>query len=142
MGLDQYAYAGNRPNQREEFYETAERNDAGEWVSDRTIRPRELAYWRKHPNLQGFMQRLWEQRGCPGHENVLDASFNGVELELTWQDIDDLERTILNRELPETRGFFYGDNSDEHYRDHDLAFCREARAALFLGERVFYNSSW
>ena len=88
------------------------------------------------------MQRLWEQRGCPGAENVLDATFNGVELELTWADIDDLERTILHGQLPATRGFFFGDSSDDHYREQDLAFCREARAALFLGERVFYNSSW
>jgi hypothetical protein len=142
MGLDQYAYAGAKPGQREEFYQTADKTEHNGWVSDQVARPRELAYWRKHPNLQGFMQLLWQQRGCPGSENILDASFNGVELELTWQDIDDLEQAILNRELPETRGFFYGDNSDEHYRDRDLAFCREARAALFLGERVFYNSSW
>jgi hypothetical protein len=141
MGLDQYAYAGFKAGQRYEFYETAEKNDAGEWHSA-VAKPRELSYWRKHPNLQGYMRWLWEQRGCPGSENILDADFNGVELELTWQDIDNLEQVILNRELPETRGFFFGDNSDEYYRDHDLAFCREARAALFLGERVFYNSSW
>jgi hypothetical protein len=141
MGLDQYAYAGNRPDQREEFYETAEKNDAGEWVSDQTIRPRELAYWRKHPNLQGYMERLWRSRlslDSPYHQ----ANFNGIEIELCWADIEQLEQVILNRELPATQGFFFGDNSDEHYRDRDLEFCREARAALFLGERVFYNSSW
>jgi uncharacterized protein with NRDE domain len=44
--------------------------------------------------------------------------------------------------LPNTTGFFFGDHSDDHYREQDLEFCRQARAALFLGERVFYDSSW
>jgi len=41
-----------------------------------------------------------------------------------------------------TRGFFFGDFSDDYYRDHDLEFCRNARAELFLKRKVFYNSSW
>jgi hypothetical protein len=147
MGLDQYAYAAARAGQYQEFWETADAvttapEGHAEYVSDTVRRPREFGYWRKHPNLHGWMERLWSQRGCPGYEHLLDASFNGVELELTWADIDDLEQAILNRELPPTQGFFFGDNSDEYYRDRDLEFCREARAALFLGERVFYNSSW
>jgi hypothetical protein len=30
----------------------------------------------------------------------------------------------------------------DRYREQDLAFVREARADLFMGLRVFYNSSW
>jgi hypothetical protein len=44
--------------------------------------------------------------------------------------------------LPHTRGFFFGDNSDDYYRDQDLEFIKNARAELFCGLRVFYNSSW
>jgi hypothetical protein len=141
MGLDQYAYAGVRPGQREEFYETAEKTEHNGWVSDQVTRPRELMYWRKHPNLQGYMERLWRSRlgaDSPYHQ----ANFNGIEIELHWADIEQLEQVIQNRQLPSTTGFFFGDASDDHYRDQDLDFCREARAALFLGERVFYNSSW
>ena len=142
MGLDQYAYAAMRAGQNREFWETCIRDDSGEWVSTTVTKPREIMYRRKHPNLQGWMERLWEQRGCPGAEHILDATFNGVELELTWADIDDLEQAVRHGQLPSTQGFFFGDNSDDYYRAQDLEFCREARAALFLGERVFYNSSW
>jgi hypothetical protein len=86
------------------------------------------------------MERLWESKGCPG-DNA-EKMFNGVELELTWQDLDALEQDILNQELPETRGFFFGDASDDYYREQDLKFIQEARADLFLGLKVFYNSSW
>ena len=43
MGLDQYANAIDNNGEKEE-----------------------LAYWRKHPNLQGFMENLWYEKGCPG----------------------------------------------------------------------------
>jgi hypothetical protein len=141
MGLDQYAYAGVKPGQREEFYETAVKTEHNGWVSDRVAWPREIMYWRKHPNLQGYMERLWRSRlGADSPDHQVD--FNGIELELTWVDIDALEQSVRDNQLPSTQGFFFGDNSDEYYRDQDLEFCREARAALFLGERVFYNSSW
>ena len=117
MGLDQYAYLAAR--------------QADEWDNHQ-----ELAYWRKHPNLQGWMEKLFLDKGgnCD--------SFNGVELELTWDDVDRLEQDIQAGQLPSTQGFFFGNDSDEHYKEHDLDFCRRAKAELFLGRRVFYNSSW
>ena len=145
MGLDQYAYVAAKAGQREEFYETSEYNEeTKEWVS-KTAKPREIAYWRKHPNLQGWMEQLWIEKGRPGfNEDTADRdpSFNGVELELTWEDLDILERAVTHGQLPETSGFFFGNPSDEHYRESDLQFIREARAELFLGLKVFYNSSW
>ena len=140
MGLDQYAYAAMRAGQDREFWETCTKNDSGEWVSHQVSKPRELMYWRKHPNLQGYMEQLWTERGQPDAGE--SGMFNGIELELSFEDIEILEQIIQEGQLPDTRGFFFGDNSDEYYRDRDLEFCREARAALFLGERVFYNSSW
>jgi hypothetical protein len=44
--------------------------------------------------------------------------------------------------LPETKGFFFGEDSDEHYLKQDLEFIKQARAELFCGFKVFYNSSW
>ena len=131
MGLDMRAYVG-----------TAGQYDAywaqhGEEVAEdqKVSKPREIAYWRKHPNLHGWMQRLWESQGNQGE-------FNGDELELTWQDLDELEQAVIHRQLPATGGFFFGENSDEHYQSQDLEFIKEARAELFLGLKVFYNSSW
>jgi hypothetical protein len=68
--------------------------------------------------------------------------FNGVELELTWDDLDRLEHAVKMQMLPPTQGFFFGDGSDKHYRAQDLKFIQDARTELFMGLRVFYNSSW
>jgi hypothetical protein len=63
MGLDMYAYVAQRANQRDEFYEGAEFNETTrEYENKTTTKPRELAYWRKHPNLHGWMELLAEQK--------------------------------------------------------------------------------
>jgi hypothetical protein len=56
--------------------------------------------------------------------------------------LDLLEHDIKAGKLPATSGFFFGDSADDYYREQDLEFIRQARAELFLGLRVFYNSSW
>ena len=131
MGLDMYAYVGIK-GQREEYWE-----QYGEEIAEdkKVSKPREIAYWRKHPNLHGWMQQLWESKGNEG-------DFNGDELELTWQDLDALELAVTHGQLPTTGGFFFGNPCDEHYREQDLEFVKNARAELFMGLKVFYNSSW
>ena len=136
-----YAYVG-RPGQRDKFYdqEGLEFNPVtGDWdVPEGGItQPQELAYWRKHPNLHGWMQKLWEAKGGSG-------AFNGDELELTWEDIDMLEYDIKNGTMSKlgTTGFFFGNPSDNVYKEQDLQFCIDAKAECFLGRKVFYNSSW
>jgi len=118
MGLDMYAYTATRPE------------------ADGETEQREVAYWRKHPNLHGWMERLARKKGLSYN------NFNGIELELTWEDLDVLERDVKQGSLPSTTGFFFGDGADDHYRDADLNFISRARAELFLGLKVFYNSSW
>jgi hypothetical protein len=123
MGLDQYAYVAAKAI-------TDERTFAEQ---------REIAYWRKHPNLQGWMEQLWRNRNT---DPSTDPAFNGVELELTWADLDQLENDIKNGQLPYTQGFFFGEPSDDYYKQQDLDFIKNARAELFIGLKVFYNSSW
>ena len=137
MGLDMYAYVAARAGQNQEYWDDGEFNkELGEWVSKKNIsKPIEIAYWRKHPNLHGWMENLYRAQGGEG-------DFNGDELELTREDIDRLEQDVIEGRLPATSGFFFGDPSDDYYREQDLAFIKEARAQLFLGLRVFYNSSW
>ena len=120
MGLDQYAYIASKADTD---YDDTSRQ--------------ELAYWRKHPNLQGWMQKLWESKGNQG-------DFNGDEIELTWEDIDKLEKDIKSGEVSRlgTTGFFFGNPSDDVYYETDLKFCIDAKAELFLKRKVFYNSSW
>ena len=142
MGLDMYAYVAARAGQQAEFYEGAEMDpDTKNYVNPNVNKPREIAYWRKHPNLHGWMERLWRSKGMPGTGNT-DATFNGIELELTWDDLDELERAIRHNQLPDTEGFFFGNPADSHYYEQDLEFVNNAKAEVFLGLKVFYNSSW
>ena len=124
MGLDMYAYTATKPDAD---YETEQR---------------EIAYWRKHANLHGWMERLWEYKMMAEGRDPEQHTFNGIELELTWEDLDALESAVQESRLPPTRGFFFGDGADNMYYDDDLKFIKKARAELFLGLRVFYNSSW
>jgi hypothetical protein len=136
MGLDMYAYVAARAGQEREFWETAEAAEGTHEFSSRTVeRPREIAYWRKHPSLHGWFRQEWESKGNEG-------DFNGDELEITWDMLERLEYDVINGELPPTRGFFFGDDSSEYYREQDLEFIKNARAELFMGLKVFYNSSW
>jgi hypothetical protein len=138
MGLDQYAYVAARAGAYGEYWGDGNYNkDEGD--PTKVSQPRELAYWRKHPNLQGWMKRLWEEKN-PDDTEV--TSFNGIEVELTWQDLERLELDIISGGLPETTGFFFGEDSNEFYYNDDLEFVKNAKAEIFIGLRVFYNSSW
>jgi hypothetical protein len=135
MGLDQYAYAASKANSKNEYYK--EKYERG---NENAVDPTtELAYWRKHPNLHGWMEELWIKKHQPVEPDMM---FNGVELELTFDDIMQLEEDIKNGNLPATSGFFFGSNSDDYYKAQDLEFVYEAKSRLFLGQKVFYNSSW
>ena len=123
MGLDQYANA-----RRGE----AKTDDEGYTYYEDSM---ELAYWRKHPNLQGWMEDLYHEKG--GEEE-----FNCVDLELTLEDLDALEESLDEEALPETAGFFFGTDSSDHYAEADREFIREARAAIKKGYTVVYSSWW
>jgi len=137
MGLDMYAYVAQKAKQYDEFYEGAVFDkESNEMVNTNVSKPREISYWRKHPNLHGWMEKLAQDKG------VSYDSFNGVELELTWEDLEALELAVRHNQLPSTSGFFFGDGADEQYLESDLSFIKNAKAELFLGLKVFYNSSW
>ena len=148
MGLDQYMYVAQRAGQQDEFYADAVYDEASKsYVNPNVSKPREIAYRRKHPNLHGWMEHLWHRkRNAENNPVVEDAdgmgTFNGVELELTYDDLDELERAVTHGQLPATSGFFFGNDADDHYRESDLSFIKNARAELFMGLKVFYNSSW
>ena len=81
----------------------------------------ELHYWRKHPNLHGWMEALYYEKG--GTER-----FNCVPVVLPAQDIDRLEADVKAGNLPYTQGFFFGE-SDGSETEDDLAFIAKAREA-------------
>lgn len=94
-----------------------------------------LHYWRKHPNLHGWMERLYYDKG--GKEDV----FNCVNVQLTEDDLDRLEKSVKNENLPHTEGFFFGESQPED-REDDLEFIKKAREAISEGDDVYYTSWW
>lgn len=123
MGLDQYANARRG--------EAIVNEDGYTYYEDSM----ELAYWRKHPNLQGWMEELYYEKGGEGE-------FNCVDVELTLEDLDSLEATLDEEALPETAGFFFGSDSSEYYAEADREFIVAARAAIKQGYTVVYSSWW
>ena len=130
MGLDQYAYAASEIKSEDR---------------------EELAYWRKHNRLQGWMEKLWEKKGRPHFDDIANplGDFNCQPVELTLSDIEQLEAHVENKSLPETGGFFFGgdsyaeyENPDWGYKETDLEFIGLARKALQEGKKVFYDSWW
>ena len=127
MGLDMYAYSlpkdDDRPCVDFDF------DDIGD--EER----RRLHYWRKHPNLHGWMAGRYYEKGGS------DDDFNVNTVELTSADIDALERAILDDTLPQTTGFFFGETTGEE-RDDDLEFIRKAREELGRGRTIAYYVWW
>lgn len=139
MGLDMYAYSVDENGEQENF-----------------------ANWRKHNRLHGWMEQLWHDKGRPFEGNLDDVDdsfggrFNCIPLELTLEDLDQLEVDINEKVLPETGGFFFGDDSfdwedddgnkpkegDYYYKVIDLQFISDARKAIYDGKKIFYDSWW
>jgi len=126
MGLDMYAYRTlEKVNEDIDFQNDID-YDAAE----------QIMYWRKHPNLHGFMENLYIEKG-----GVDD--FNCRPVRLTQEDIDRLAASIIDEGLPETRGFFFGESyGTEEERQEDLEFCKQASESIKEGYTVFYDSWW
>ena len=128
MGLDQYAFRlKGKPDKPVDF-------QIDELVVD--YETDKLAYWRKHPDLQGFMETLYYMKG--GKEDV----FNCCPVLLEEADLDLLERKTRLRELPRTEGFFFGTSQYPEDDKATLEFIAKARKAIREGSYVAYDSWW
>ena len=124
MGLDMYAFTTNfKPKTPVDFR-----------IAD-DVATKELYYWRKHPNLHGWMEQLYRSKGG------VNSDFNGDTVTLTLADLDALEAAVRENQLPETTGFFFGESRPEE-RDGDFEFIDKARAAIVQGLTVYYDSWW
>jgi len=110
---------------------------AVDFKSDDSVEEMELHYWRKHPNLHGWMENLYYLKGGTAQ------SFNCVNVEVDLDDLDQLEKHIRGGQLPHTSGFFFGQSQlDEDEIKDDLEFIKDARQAIRDGLTVFYTSWW
>lgn len=124
MGLDMYAFAVPKENAIDDF--TFKREE--DYI--------EIHYWRKHHDLHGWMENLYMQKG--GQEE-----FNCTPVRLTEEDLDQLEQDILENNLPETTGFFFGNYPpDDASQEDDMYFITKARREIKNGKEVYYDSWW
>jgi hypothetical protein len=124
MGLDMYA-------------RTAGANDFISPVElKKDVVTEEIHYWRKHHDLHGWMKALYLRKGG-------NKEFNCEIVELTMEDLLELEMTIKENLLPQTIGFFFGNNPpDEESVENDMNFIEKARDAIKNGRKVYYDSWW
>ena len=121
MKLNMFAYRTRQPISAVDF---AEPEDADQ-----------IAHWRSHPNLDGWMMALYSAK------NGTDAIFNRSTLQLLAADLDALEANVHADALPITEGYRLGVSHADH-KKLDLAFITKARRSLAEGFSVYYWCSW
>ena len=94
-----------------------------------------LAKWRKHPDLHGWMERLYRQRGGKGH-------FNCRAMRLHIDDIDALDRDLNAGSMPPPSPGYYMGKSDAQDLQQTRDFIANARTVINGGHAVFYDSYW
>ena len=130
MGLDMYAFSVAKADAIDELTIRSEEDGRTEGLE-------EIQYWRKHHDLHGWMEQLYRRKGGAAE------SFNCVAVQLTESDLDALQYDLLNSALPETTGFFFGNNPpDMDSLSEDLKFLQRARDAIAAGRVVYYDSWW
>lgn len=102
----------------------------------------EIAYWRKHSDLNGYMERMYTNRG--GKE-----SFNCVPLYLKREDIHqiiaDIEKHLdpnCDYEIAESSGFFWGETDREKWENSLDDFKRILDNTDWDNETVYYSCWW
>jgi len=184
MGLDQMMFASTSNSKNTEFF----CNEEAGFV--------QFGTWRKHPNLHGWMEKLFNAKadalGFEGETNfnletiatalptspeIVESAlaegipqlssteemerlialesftaqaenvtkkrvFNRQPIRLSLADIDQLEMAVKLGELPATKGFFFGEDSSDHYKEYDLKVISAAKEAIRQGLDVYYDSWW
>jgi|TARA_Y100000015_G_C2374992_1_gene82063 hypothetical protein len=139
MGLDMYAFRhkGERIDKKTNRQE----------LEGTEREPILFADWRKHNRLQGFMQEKYDEQNPESLKKEWNE-FNCVPLYLSRKDLDELEECIRSRTLPETSGFFFGNDSytwegeQDDMKATDLKFVADAKKYLNEGYEVFYECWW
>ncbi len=93
---------------------------------------RELAYWRKHPDLHGY---------------IVSTFAGGIDecqvIPLTLVDVKNIRDAVDRNALPPTTGFFFGESLPE-YREYTLELLDKVIGFMkeHPEEKVYYQASW
>jgi len=95
----------------------------------------ELCYWRKHPNLHGYIVNEFA-------EGVDECQ----EIDLSKEDVVQLMMSVSNDSLPPTQGFFFGSGGDPGQQD-TIKQLQKALEWLITEEEgvsrsICYKASW
>ena len=133
MGLDQFAVAV-KPHPLSTDFKIG-------WSSQEEFdeNAKQITQWRKHANLQGWMERLFEMKASDQHYEA--GEFNCQSLRLTAQDLEDLRQDIVEEGLPFATGFFWGETTPEDELQ-TLDFIDEALNHISQGYEIYYDSWW
>ena len=122
MGLDMYIY-----REGEELQHRASYEEYSLWKSRN-----QLCYWRKHPNLHGF---------------IVNTFADGVDecqrIPLTAKDVRKILKASREGKLPHTEGFFFGQSYSEHDKETELQLTGllgmlKADSTM----KIYYQASW
>lgn len=107
-------------------------HEDGYRLESKTLR---LGYWRKHPNLHGYIVNTFA-----------DGVDKCQQIDLSADDIEKIIEAVARDDLPHTEGFFFGE-SDGSEKDETLRIFKAALEWLGTGERgvwrsVSYRASW
>jgi hypothetical protein len=99
----------------------------------------EMGYWRKHPDLHGYIVETFA-------EGVDECQ----EIELSKEDLLDIAKAIRENRLPHTEGFFFGDSAWHVGKEEEYALLFEKAAAWLESPKdpevfwreVYYQASW
>lgn len=95
----------------------------------------DLGYWRKHPNLHGYIVQTFAK-------GVDECQ----EIHLSPDDLKTIIKAVKEDKLPETEGFFFG-KSDGSEKEDDLKIFKAALKWLTeesnnSSRDVIYQASW
>jgi hypothetical protein len=131
MGLDMYL-TGKKFLPTNWENPDANAKEDGFRVQERLL---ELGYWRKHPNLHGYIVQTFA-----------DGVDECQDIELSAEDLRTTIAAINAGSLPETDGFFFG-SSEGKPKETDLQVFRAALAWVedksdASWRSVVYHASW
>lgn len=130
MGLDHglVAYKGRNRKEIDFKYNPSEEID--------------IITWRKHPYLHGWFDDLYAEKGGDAYTDVMGGLNAGHNLQVTWQDLHNLQKRIWTDSLSERTGFFWGNKACEHYKTEDLQAIDKAMDYIKKGYKIKYWAWW
>lgn len=138
MGLDQYLYAADDHITAATIFAEGNENARDE-----------IGYWRKHADLHGHIEQLWNDAGCPGltkeaGSSAFGSDFNCIPFELSEEQLQHILECSKKQSFGDadgTTGFFFGETSPEKH-EATVKIMERALEAKREGKRIFYDSWW